>query len=194
MRWSSDLSFGRPRSAAATGAVGGPIPPVVIALGTAVETKAGWRLRLDHDDLSEPLADPAEARHQRLLAPEQIARRFPLVVLVRPPSGDHPAVDGQSSDGLRGLANEIFLAGAHAVVTVPTLPSSLATEALRCLMDDCESWTEPPDERRLVNCARQMRSSIYEGLGELGPGSDWVGREKRIELALDVCLFGPGRR
>lgn len=160
----------------------------VIAQGTAVETKAGWRLRLDEDRLSEPLQDPSEPGMQQLLRPDLLARRFPIVVLVGPPGGESLTADRQSSDNLRGLANEIFLAGAYAVITLPVLPSAVGAKAIEALVNQFSYWESLPDEEELGRCVQSLRSSVYR----LTRFTDKQARRmRRVDLALDVCLFAP---
>lgn len=161
-----------------------------IALGAAVETKAGWRLRLDQDQLDESLADPEEPQLQQLVGPETLARKFSMVVLVCPPGGEPGAADRQSSEGLRSLANEIFLAGSHSVVTLPALPPAVAAEAIEILTHWLTTWEAPPNEEELRTCVEQVRFSIFERTRQR-EHEDEAERLRRAELALDVCLYGP---
>jgi hypothetical protein len=190
VRWLPELSTPEPLS---SGAIA--VEPdkesasrAVIALGAAVETKAGWRLRLDEDSLSEPLQDPSEPRMQQLLGPDLLARRFPLVVLVGAPGGESLAANKQSSDNLRGLANEVFLAGAHGVITLPVLPPAVSAMAIELLVQKFETWSSLPSEDELGRCVQSIRSRVYELTSST---YDEVGRLPRADLALDVCLFAP---
>jgi hypothetical protein len=162
-----------------------------IALGTPVLTKAGWRLRLDEEELSAPLGDPSEPQLQQLVRPERLARRFSVVVVVGSPVGMSATSNGQLSRGLRGLANEIFLAGAHAVIAVPVLPLPLASRAVELVVGEIEHWQAPPDDKQLRNLARVLRDHIYRWKE---PGDGEFNRQRQIELALDVCLFAPAEK
>jgi hypothetical protein len=161
-----------------------------IALGTPVLTKAGWRLRLDEDELSVPLGDPSEPQVQQLVRPERLARRFSVVVVVGSPVGMSPTPNGRLSRGLRGLANELFLAGAHAVISVPVLPLLLAAAVVEVLTEEIERWQAPPDDEQLRELARALRDRIYGW----EPGDSEFSQRRRIELALDVCLFAPAQK
>jgi hypothetical protein len=163
----------------------------VIALGSPVITRAGWRLRLDEEELSQALLDPSQPRRQQLVKPERLARKFPVVVLVGRPGGRLPATDKQVSDGLRGLANEIFLAGAHAVVTIPVLPPRVAATAIDFLVEELGGWMVAPDEEQLRRTVEQLHSDIYAMTELSGEERE---RLRRAELALDVCLFAPHLR
>jgi hypothetical protein len=162
-----------------------------IALGTPVLTKAGWRLRLDEEELSAPLGDPSEPQLQQLVRPERLARRFSVVVVVGSPVGMSATPNGRLSRGLRGLANELFLAGAHAVIAVPVLPLPLASEAVELLAEEIERWQAPPDDEQLRKLVTALRDRIYRWAE---PGDGEFSRRRQTELALDVCLFAPAQK
>lgn len=164
-----------------------------IALGSPVITRAGWRLRLDDDELSR-LEDPSRHRAQQLLSADRLAREAPIVVVVGRPSGPKPAIDRRLGEGLRGFANDVFLAGAWAVIAVPALPSAQAGGAIALLADELATWPQPPSLDALHGLVRRLRSHLYghprSGAGEESE-EERESRRRRAELALEVCLFAP---
>ncbi len=167
-----------------------------VALGFPVFTRAGWRLRLD-DELSRTTEDVDQPRSQRLLSPDRLVRKAPIAVVVARPGGHRLASDPRIAEGLRGFANETFLAGAHAVIAVPALPPERTAEAIRLLTDEISSWDDAPDADLLQELATRLRGVVFEPLPESGaedqadPEQLEEDRTLRGELALDVCLFAP---
>jgi hypothetical protein len=158
----------------------------VIALGSPVLTRAGWRLRLDDVSMG---TDEAPSHGQILASPDRLVREAPVVVVLGRPGGRRPTIHGRMTDGLRGFANEAFLAGAHTVIVVPVLPTATATEVLTQLTREIVGWESRPSDQELAWLTDVLRTTIYRELaGADAPGGD---QQRRIELALDVCLFAP---
>lgn len=158
-----------------------------ISLGTPVSTRAGWRLRLDKEEISPQRETPPEPRMQQLVSPDRLVREAPVVVIVGQPDGHSLTLNQRVSNGLRSLGNEALLAGAHAVVTVPVLPPERATEAIELLAEEIESWERPPDGERLQATVTRLQALVYGNPRDEGEKE----RLLRVELALDVCLFAP---
>lgn len=163
-----------------------------IALGFPVRTRAGWRLRLDDE-----VAGAARTRVQRLLSPDGLVRRAPIAVVVARPSG-RLAPEQRIADGLRGFANETFLAGAHAVVVVPALPPERTAEAIELLTGEISKWESVPQAEQLLDLTTRLRCTVFRPAAELeGSAAESTPQERertrrqRAELALDVCLFAP---
>ncbi len=157
-----------------------------IALGFPALTQAGWCLRLD-EDLSLGLAEGAgEALAQELLSPDRLAAEAPIAIVIGRPGGD-PRAESWSADGLRAFANQTSLAGAKAVLVVPSLPAERASESIRVVTEAIASWSEPPARDELRGLTSRLRRAVYEGAG----GLDDEERRARYKQALDVCLFMP---
>lgn len=158
----------------------------VIALGAPVITRAGWRLHLDDE---RPDAPSSTQRQRVLESPDRLVREAPIVVVFGRPGGQRPTIDRRMTDGLRGFANEAFLAGAHAVIAVPVLPTATAGLVLAQLTHAIGSWSSVPNDERLSQLADELRTIIYADLARDDDTDQ--DRLRRIELALDVCLFAP---
>jgi len=192
VRWVEDFDF-----------VGGPTRPqvldspvsrktregarAVVSLGLPVVTRAGWRLRLDDEELSAAGEERFEPRTQHLISPDLLVREAPILVIVGRPDGLTLTPDKRVSDGLRALAHEAFLAGAQAVITVPVLPPRHTAAALELLVSEIRDWRRPPDASSLVELVTELQTQIYEA----GPSDSEEEQAQRVELALDVCLFAP---
>lgn len=165
---------------------GQPLGRAAIALGFPALTRAGWCLRLD-EDLSLGLAEEAgEALDQDLLSPDWLAAEAPIAVVIGRPGGD-PGAEHWSADGLRTFANETSLAGARAVLVVPSLPAERASESIRVITEAIASWSESPARDELRGLTSRLRRAVYEGAG----GLDDEERRARYEQALDISLFMP---
>lgn len=178
---------GQPHEHAAPGVRRSPRPigRAQIALGTPVMTSAGWRLRIDDEDLFSFGGGPSAMRTQRLLSPDLLARQGSLVVIVGRPDGNW-LTDTGVSDGLRGLGNEVFLAGTRGVLSVPVLPPKGTAAAVGLLVSEVQSWTCGPHPAQLRKLGLELHRLILTDTAFDG-SSD----KRRIELALDVCLFCP---
>ncbi|HEX4668799.1 MAG TPA: ATP-binding protein [Solirubrobacterales bacterium] len=164
-----------------------------IAIGSPVITRAGWRLRLDDDELSGQLSDPSEPHSQDLMSPDRLAREAPVVIVFGRPGGLPRTADRPNAEGLRGFANETFVAGAHAVIAVPTLPPGRASEAIAFITAAIARCDAPPGTDLLLEWVRGLRV-IACGEEEKEGGTDPALPKDRLrdtELALDVCLFAP---
>ena len=158
-----------------------------IALGIPVFTRAGWRLRLDKEEIPPQREAPSEPRLQHLVSPDRLVREAPVVVIIGQPDGHSLTLNQRVSNGLRSLGNEALLAGAYAVVTVPVLPPERATQAIELLAKEVESWERPPDGERLQVMVTRLQELVYGSPRDEGEKE----RLLRVGLALDVCLFAP---
>lgn len=157
-----------------------------IALGFPALTRAGWRLRLDEEASLGRLDDPSGSSAQELVSPDRVAHVAPIAIVIGRPGGDL-SPERWTADGLRAFANETFLAGARAVITVPSLSSERTSEAILLLTEEISAWHSPPDSERLCGLAARLRGAVYES----GGGLDEEERRARYDQALDVCLFAP---
>jgi hypothetical protein len=166
-----------------------------IAIGFPIITRAGWRLRLD-DELTDP-SDAPGLRVQNLLSPDHIVRRAPVAVVIGRPGAPRLVPDSRIANRLRGFANEVFLAGAHAVIAVPSLPPKRTAEVIELFSEEATTWSSIPDSERLRLLAARLRGVVFRPLpkppedGEDDPVRWERERLQRAELALDVCLFAP---
>jgi AAA ATPase domain len=160
----------------------------VVALGTPVVTKAGWRLRLDDDELSALREERLEPKAQQLISPDALVKEAPLLAIVGRPDGRTLTPDRRLSDGLRALAHEAFMAGAYAVITVPVLPPRQTATVVDRLVAATRGWDRPPTTRELLSLRTSIQTDIYEA----GSGDGEEAQAQRVELALDVCLFARG--
>ncbi|HEX4731509.1 MAG TPA: hypothetical protein VH299_09565 [Solirubrobacterales bacterium] len=158
---------------------------VAIALGFPAYTRAGWRLRIDDAELN-PLESVTDHPTQELLSPDRLATEAPIAIVMGRPGGDH-SPERWTAGGLRAFANETSLAGARAVIAVPSLPAERASEVVRVLTEAILSWDVPPSREELRELHARLRRAVYEGAG----GLDEKMRRSRYEQALDVCLFMP---
>lgn len=168
-----------------------------IALGFPVRTRAGWRLRLD-DELTASSSRLDRTQPQWLLSPDRLVRKAPIAIVVARPGGRRLASDQRVAEGLRGFANETFLAGAHAVIAVPALPPERTADLIELLTGEISAWEETPDAERLLHLASRLRAAVFRppvGSWALEGEADSAEREKdrllRAQLAFDVCLFAP---
>lgn len=155
-------------------------------VGLPAYTRAGWRLRLNEELPFERPELEGEARSQDLISPDSLAREAPIVIVIGRPGGEL-ATEGWLVDGLRAFANETFLAGARAVLSIPPLPAERVSEAIAVLTAEVSSWSLPPDSEQLRELATHLRMTFYRGLVE----GDEEQRRARLDQALDVCLFAP---
>jgi hypothetical protein len=155
-----------------------------VALGMPIVTHAGYRLRLDDDELSEPLGDPSRPRSQQLLSPEQLVREAPIAVVIGRPGGKRLATESRMTAGLRAFANEVLLAGARAVIVVPALPPGVAARAISALVEDLSGYESVPQVGELQQLTARLRDLLYAA--ELDRDEP---RLRRAEVALEVCLF-----
>ncbi len=166
-----------------------PLPAcAVIALGSPAVTRGGWRLRLDDENY-----DPADvdAPQRVFRSPDALVREAPVVIVVGRPGGHRPSVRSGLADGLRGFANDAFLAGAHAVLTVPVLPTEACAAVVAEITKETAGWRSAPRAGELVEFTNRLRSVVYRELRTAGDGDGDGERWQRVELALDVCLFAP---
>ena len=156
-----------------------------IVLGLPALTRAGWRLRLDEEPAPDPLEESEREPAQELVSPDRVAHEAPIAIVIGRPGGGAGS-EHWFADGLRAFANETFLAGARAVITVPSLSAGRASEAILHLTGEISSWTSPPDRERLLELAARLRAVV----GEPAANSS---EERRVHYAqaLDVCLFAP---
>lgn len=158
---------------------------VAITLGLPALTKAGWRLRLDDDELSVRLEDPGAPRMQELISPDRLAAMAPVALIFGRPGGPRLAADPRSAEGLRGFANEAVLAGAYAAVAIPVLPPELAATAIEFATAEISKWEVAPDGEELRLLAEGLRRAVAQGVQDYrrhGPATE-------IEPALDISLF-----
>jgi len=157
-----------------------------IALGFPAFTRAGWHLRLDEELSLGRLEDPDGSPAQELVSPDRVAREAPIVIAIGRPGGDL-SPERWSADGLRAFANETFLAGARAVIAVPSLSAERASEAILLATEEISSWHASPDSEQLLGLVSRLRGAVYGGGADL----DEEERRARYDQALDVCLFAP---
>lgn len=179
----------RPDGSLRSGGDEGPARAAV-TIGFPVSTRAGCRLRLD----DEPATGDSEPspRPQLLLSPDRLVSRAPIAIVVARPGGENLGAD-QTTDRLRGFANETFLAGAYAVIAVPTLPHELTADALRLLTGEIADWDDVPGPHALHDLIDRVRNLVCgRPLTEREEGmtrAEW--NRQRARVALDICLFGP---
>lgn len=167
---------------------------VALALGLPAVTRAGWRLRLDDDELSVPLDDPGAPRRQELISPDRLAGIAPILLIFGRPGGPRLSADSRSAEGLRGFANEAFLAGAHAAIAVPVLPPDLTSTAIAFATGRIAGWEETPSTKQLRELADGLRRVAAGWAGDprhLDPRRA-PSQQQEIEPALDVSLFVRG--
>ncbi len=146
-----------------------------IVIGRPAFTRAGWRLRLD-EDLPDPRpeGEAEELRMHSMISPDLVAQEAPLAFVVgRPGGGGDTASDVWFANGLRGFANETFLAGARAVLSIPSLPAEQLSVAIFELTAEVGAWDRPPDGAMLCGLVTKVRTFVDE------------------DRMLDVCLFAP---
>lgn len=160
----------------------------VVALGIPVYTRAGWRLRLD-DDLPSAETGDSASHSQLLLSPDRLAWQAPVAIVIGRPGGELVPNEKLGND-LRSFANEAFLAGTRAVITVPSLPAEQASQVISVLTSELITWASVPDVMQLRRLTSRVRSLICfaEGGGEALSQNE-LERRTRSVLALDVCLF-----
>jgi hypothetical protein len=141
-------------------------------------------MRLTSDDLERGMPDDDAPIAARELIEPGIGRGAPIVVVCAPPGGDVPVLDRRVTDGLRAFAAAASEMGAAAVITVPSLPSSLAQRILSGLSRVADDWTAPPSALELAELVRNLRWWVHAA----GPRSAATDRE-RMQIAMDVCLY-----
>lgn len=185
-RWKPYIESSAANGVMWSGGTSGHFGRATIALGFPALTRAGWRLRLDEEASLGLLDDPSGSSAQELVSPDRVAHEAPIAIVIGRPGGDL-SPERWTADGLRAFANETFLAGARAVITVPSLSSERTSEAILLLTEEISAWHSPPDSERLCGLAARLRGAVYES----GGGVDEEERRARYDQALDVCLFAP---
>jgi hypothetical protein len=113
---------------------------VLHAVGTPVQTHAGWRLRVaaTSSSSSERYVKSGSRTYEgeELLGPDELlARRTALVVLQAEPVDRRPQPLGEQYAGMHGLAAELRDGGAGAVLVVPPVPEAVASEVAQRILD-----------------------------------------------------------
>jgi hypothetical protein len=173
---------------------------VLHLIGTPARLSAGLRLKI-----SEPPAGGAESRAAQVIQPGGIAaaqyddgvyvgtenlplERSALVVVQGEPSefSERQQTQREQTARLRAFAADVFAAGAHRVVLLPSLPAAVAEEVLRQLGKDLRAGDQPI--LLFLETIERMGNVILKGYEAQVADGD-PAAETRLELALDICVF-----
>jgi hypothetical protein len=130
-----------------------------------------------------------------LLEPEVVAGlRARLFIILGAPmeSGSRFDTERRDAADLRGWAADVFRAGAATVISLPSLSPTLAEAVLREISSALRKEITPATVHAAVRAARvRIGTWAQSAVASVGGPSEGgaVPAERRVEQALDVCLF-----
>jgi hypothetical protein len=153
-------------------------------VATPIDTASGPRLEFDRETGPQQRSRQSGPPRGRLLKAADVVDLFPGVVfciLQGTPQEHTIRSDAERRQGavLRLMAESVFFHGVGAVVTIPTMPSSVAADVLDALVEAVSSRPRHPVEA-LVDAVRKAESRM-------------VGPAATDESAFDLCLYATER-
>ena len=129
-----------------------------------------------------------------LLEPEVVAGlRARLFIVLGAPTESGSRFDTERRDAadLRGWAADVFRAGAAMVISLPSLNPALAEAVLQAIASALRKEITSATVHAAVRTARVRIGTWSQPAASAGdpPESGAVPAERRVEQALDVCLF-----
>jgi hypothetical protein len=186
------------RTVERSGSPGADPPDIVLVIGRPARTRGTILLQVA-EQASTRGTSAAELREAvvggGLLEPEVVAGLGArLFIVLGAPTGSGSRFDTERRDAadLRGWAADLFRAGAATVISLPSLDPALAEAVLQTIASALRKEIALDTVHAAVRAAR-VRIGIWSqpAAAPAGdpPESGAVPAERRVEQALDVCLF-----
>jgi hypothetical protein len=186
------------RTVERSGSPGADPPDIVLVIGRPARTRGTILLQVA-EQASTPGTSAAELREAvvggGLLEPEVVAGlRARLFIVLGAPTESGSRFDTERRDAadLRGWAADLFRAGAATVISLPSLDPALAEAVLQAIASALRKEIAPATVHAAVRAARVRIGTWSEPAAARAgdpPESGAVPAERRVEQALDVCLF-----
>ena len=175
-------------------------PDVVLVIGRPVRLEYSVLLQtteqvatygISADDLREAFVDSG------LLEAQVVAGlRARLFVILGAPTESGSRFDTERRDAadLRGWSADVFRASTAAVISLPSLPSQLAEAVLQDIAAQIKDGITSATVHAAARAARQRIGEIQAAPADGDPPDGGAAAaDRRVEQALDVCLFRRGR-
>jgi hypothetical protein len=156
---------------------------VLHLVAAPVDTAAGHRLELGYRAGAPEFERGFGRLSGRLLKPSDLLDLFPQMAVCVLQATPHEGINRTDADRrqaglLRLMAEEIFCRGVMAVITIPPLPSPVATELLRTIADAIFSRPRRP----IAILADAVRRAVATTESRLGV-------DAASERVFDLCLY-----